>query len=287
MSNNTLSSKAMLVRLAVSQWSVRKYDKKISAKVAADYKTTTDMGRYTKVLLAENSIKKISQIANELRSYHYKNTLPWYDWGPRMLPAALYLEYTQKVQFYKTEFEKAVNEFVQNYSTYVTEAQNNLNGMFNPTDYPAPESIASYYSFAVSVNPLPDASDFRVTLSDSEISIIKSDIEARSRDAQAAAMAELWTRLHDAVQHMVARLSDDKAIFRDSLVGNIEELVVLLPKLNVTEDADLENMRRDVEKKLLGYKSDKLRTDPNSRKQAAKAAKAILDNMSGYMGGDK
>ena len=287
MTTNNLSNKAMLVRLAIRQWSVRKYDRNVTQKIANDYQTTVDSGRYTKVLLAVNAIRKMSKIANEVRSYHYERTLPWYDWGPRLLPAANYLEYTQKIQFYKTEFEKAVNEFVQNYQTYIDEAKNRLNGMFNQSDYPDPAAISSFYGFKVSVDPLPDKDDFRVSLGESEVAAIQADIETRTREAQAAGMRELWTRLHDAVNSMVERLSDDKAIFRDSLVGNLSEIVALLPKMNVMEDADLEAMRRDVEKRLCGYKPDQLRTDKHSRREAAKAAKAILDNMAGYMGGAK
>jgi len=287
MTTNNLSNKAMLVRLAIRQWSVRKYDRNVTQKIANDYQTTVDSGRYTKVLLAVNAIRKMSKIANEVRSYHYERTLPWYDWGPRLLPAANYLEYTQKIQFYKTEFEKAVNEFVQNYQTYIDEAKNRLNGMFNQSDYPDPAAISSFYGFKVSVDPLPDKDDFRVSLGESEVAAIQADIETRTREAQAAGMRELWTRLHDAVDSMVERLSDDKAIFRDSLIGNLSDLVSLLPKMNIADDKDLDAMSRQVEKRLCGFKPDQLRADKNSRRKAAKAAKSILDDMAGYMGGAK
>lgn len=285
MTANNLGSKAMLVRLSIKQWSIRKYDRNVTQKIAQDYQTTMEAGRYTKVLLAENAIRKMSKILNEARSYHYERTLPWYDWGPRLLPAANYLEYTQKIQFFKTEFEKAVNEFIQNYQTYVDEARRRLNGMFNPNDYPRQSVIAHYYGFKVSVDPLPDKDDFRVSLGESEVAAIQADIEARTREAQASGMRELWTRLHDAVNSMVERLSDDKAIFRDSLVGNLTDLVSLLPKMNIADDQDLDAMARQVEKRLCGFNPDQLRSDKKSRRKAAKAAKSILDDMAGYMGG--
>ncbi|MBN2570304.1 MAG: hypothetical protein JXB42_12825 [Deltaproteobacteria bacterium] len=285
--NTNISSKAMLVRLAISQWSSRKYDKKVSDKIARDYQATLDSGRYTKALLAAEAISKVSKIANEVRSYHYKNTLPWYDWGPRLLPAANYLPYTRKIQAYKTQFEAAVSDFCNNYQTYVDEARQRLNGLFNSSDYPTPSQINNYYTFSVSVDPLPDKEDFRVSLSSGEVNAIKADIEARTKEAQATAMKELWERLHNAVNNMVERLSDDKAIFRDSLIGNITELVDLLPRLNITEDVKLEAMRRQVEKRLCEYNPAELREDKGKRRKAAKAAKGILDDMAGYMGGTK
>lgn len=280
-----LSNKAMLVRLAISQWSSRKYDRKVSEKVSKDYNAASDSGRYTKSLLVKNAICNVSRIANEVRSYHYENTLPWYDWGPRLLPAANYLEYTRKIQYFKTEFEKAVSEFTQNYPSYVAEAQQRLNGLFNPADYPSPSAISSYYKFGLSVDPLPDKDDFRVTLSSTEVTAIKADIEARTKDAQAAAMQDLWNRLHEAVKNMVTRLSDEKSTFRDSLIGNISDLVSLLPRLNVTEDPNLEAMRQDVERRLCSYLPQQLRENKSRRREAAKAARSILDNMAGYMGG--
>lgn len=283
--NADLSNKAMLVRLAVSQWSVRKYDRKVSMKVAQDYHTTANCGRYTKVLLATTAIEKISKVANMLRSYHYENTLPWYDWGPRLLPAANYLEYTRKIQAFKTEFEKAVSGFVQNYTTYVDDARQRLNGMFDPKDYPSPASIASYFSFKMSVDPLPTAPDFRVDLNSEAVLAIQKDIEARTQEATTVAMRELWTRLHDAVNNMVERLSDEKSVFRDSLVGNIKDLVDLLPRMNIAGDEDLEAMRCEVEKRLCGYQPDQLRQNKENRRKVAKSAKSILDEMSGYMGG--
>lgn len=281
----SLSNKAMLVRLAISQWSVRKYDRKASEKVAKYFNAPVEAGRYTKTLLAEEAYHRVAKVANEVRSFHYQNTLPWYDWGPRLLPAANYLEYTRKIQALKTEFEKAVTEFVHNYPSYVSDAKTRINGLFDPDDYPDPQAIGSYYDFKISVDPLPSKEDFRVNLSSTEVEAIQSDIEARTAEAQAAAMRELWNRLHEAVKAMVERLSDEKAIFRDSLVGNLTDLVGLLPRLNITDDPTLEALRADVEKRLCGYMPSQLREDKKSRRAAAKSARAILDSMSGYMGG--
>lgn len=74
---NNLTEKAMLVRLSISQWTARKYDKKISREVASLHNTSSDAGRYNKVLIAKQAIEAIQKIVSESRTYHYINTLAW------------------------------------------------------------------------------------------------------------------------------------------------------------------------------------------------------------------
>jgi hypothetical protein len=278
-----LSDKAMLVRLSISQWTARKYDRVISNKVANDYNAPQDAGRYNKCLIAQSSLKAIVTISGEARTFHYANTLPWDDSDNRLLPAANYLDYTSKMRDLRARFESAVSDFIASYPSLVDEAKITLAGMFDPTDYPHISEIPRRYSFNVSVSPLPESSDFRVTLQSEDIAQIKADLESRAIEAQSRAMTELWQRTYDAVKHLCDKLSDGKAIFRDSLIENISELVNLLPKLNILDDVNLEAARQNIEAQLIREPSD-LRTDQTLRQTVASEAAGILATMSSYMG---
>ncbi len=284
MSEN-LQDKAVLVTLAISQWTAHKQDKAVG-KAAADAFNVSDAsaaGSYHKVLIAQEAIKKVSKVVNEVRTFHYENTLPWDDNGARLLPTANYLKYTQAIQEHKATFEAAVSELVSNYPSLVEEARARLNGMFAESDYPTPSKIRARYDFAVQVDPVPSSADFRITLQSEELDRIKADIESRVKEIQSKAMHDLWSRLYDAVSHMVERLHDPKAIFRDTLVSNIVDLVNLLPALNVAEDPDLESMRSRVESILAGLKAEDLREDKALRQETAKDAESILRDMQAYM----
>ena len=74
--NMDLSDKAMLVRLTISQWSARKYDKSASQEIIVNHHAKPDAGRFNKLLVNQAEIKKIEKIANTARIYHYKVTLP-------------------------------------------------------------------------------------------------------------------------------------------------------------------------------------------------------------------
>ena len=62
-----LTSRAMLVELQVSQWTARKYDRKVSNEVAEQHGAEHDMGRYNKNLLGKGSLSAISAIDRSSR----------------------------------------------------------------------------------------------------------------------------------------------------------------------------------------------------------------------------
>ena len=280
---HVISEKAMLARLSISVWSARRIDKTATAKVKEEYQTSNDAGRYNKALIATNALKKVQSAAGDARTFHYAQTLPWNDDGARILPAANFFAYSEGMRKHKAAFQAAVTEFLSEYPALVEDAKIRLNSLFVQSDYPSAENIVSKYSFETQVDPLPDASDFRVDLGDAEVSRIKAELDARSQQAQDAAMRDVWSRLHTAVSAMAERLSTPDAIFRDSLVGNIVELVDLLPRLNIAGDAELDRLTKEVSARLTAYEPDTLRTDKKTRQTVANDCAEIMNKMAGWM----
>jgi len=279
-----LSQKAMLVHLKINQWTARKFDKDATTLVASNYSVDENVGRYNKELVPKKAIRKIQKAVSALRAYHYENTLPWGD-STRLLPSANYMAYTSEIRNLKSEFDAAVAEFVSNYQNYITDAQTRLGAMFNNQDYPSISQIAGLYGVDVQINPLPEVEDFRVMLQEDDVKQIKKDIEDRMSKAQEDAMLSLWQRLYDTVSNMAKQLADtDNNKFHDTLVGNIQDLVNLLPRLNITNDNDLEQMRQEISDKLCVYSSKELKKDNIIRTQVAQDATKILNDMAGYMG---
>jgi hypothetical protein len=277
-----LTNKAMLVRLSISQWTAKKYDKKVSKEVADKYGTDQERGRYNKVLVAKAELEKINKAASAARTFHYEQTLPWQDDGARILPSANYMHYTQAMRELRREFENAVSTFIDNYSSLVDDARWQLNGLFNANDYPALNRIGKKFAFEVKVDPMPTAADFRVDLQATEVDRIRQEIEHRATQATNEAMQDLWNRLHDVVSKMAERLGTKDAIFRDSLVENVHDLVDLLPRLNLTGDARLEALRQEVAAKLTRHGPQTLRENRQARRETARAAEDILQAMAGY-----
>jgi len=279
-----ITKKAMLVRLSVSQWSARRLDQAASREVIESHGAVPDSGRFNKLLVDLAAVKRYQKASSEARVYHYAQTLPWGDDDSRILPASNYLNYTSRMREFRAAFEAAVAEFIGEYPALIGRASRDLNGLFKASDYPAADDLKDKFAFSVSVDPVPAADDFRVSLSEDEAAVVRADIEARVRVSINEAMADAWGRMFRAVKHLSDRLHDSDAIFRDSLIGNIKELCDVLPRLNLTDDPALAAVIGEAQASLASLDPDSLRKRPLDRAAAARDADAILSKMAGYCG---
>jgi hypothetical protein len=280
----SLIDKALLVQLNISQWTARKYDKKASRKVAEEFHSYIDQGRYNKALLPMNGLlDRVHKKTTLIRTKFYTNTSPWGIEGTFMLSSKNYLSFTNEFRKEKGEWQYLVDDFLNNYDDLRQDAQRVLGQLYNEDDYPSQDMLVRKFSMDLAIFPVP-STDFRVAIGDEELAEIQKDVERRVMDAQNHAMQDLWDRLYKQVEHMTEKLSDPKAIFRDSMVENARELCSLLPRLNFTDDPNLENLRQQVEANIARHHPDALRNDPDLRQDTAAEAKAIMEKMKTFMG---
>lgn len=278
-----LNDRALLVQLNVSQWTARKYDKRASKEVTSAHGAASAAGRFNKSLLPMNDkLDNIHKKTTYIRTKYYDNTLPWGMDGTMMLPTANYLNFMSDFRKEKGEWESLVQEFLDDYDQMKMDAQRILGSLYDPADYPNGSELRHKFKMDMAVFPVPSA-DFRVSIGSEELSRIQQDVERRVKDAEQAALKDVWQRLHDRVKHMAEKLADPKAIFRDSMVENAREICAILPRLNFADDPNLEAMRQQVEASLLKH-PEALRNDPDLRRDTAAEAKAIMDKMGAFMG---
>lgn len=270
---NTLHNSAMLASLNISQWTARKYDKKVSTQVEQQH-GAKDAGRFNKILVGKEALEAIQKIGTAARSYHYKMTLPWGDNGERLLPAILFEDYGREINIYREQFDARVREFVRDYPQLKVDAIKRLGSMYNPQDYPATDEIASRFSIQVEFTPVPTAHDFRVNLNEEYVDSIRRDLTRRMEARQNDAVKHCWERVREVVAHIHERLADKDKTFRDTLISNAEELLTILPALNITGDPELASVAEDVRSLLIA--PDRLRQDDMLRSQTADRAADIL-----------
>lgn len=281
---NNLTDRAMLINLAITTWNAHRYDRQVSTDVETTHGSAKGMGRYNKKLVGESEASlKLKVIVGDARQFHYTYTLPWSTEGPRILPSAVFMTYAEHMRTYKQEFDQAASEFVHDYANQKNKARLLLGQLYHEEDYPV--DVADKFSFRWTVLPLPDAGDFRVHLTTDEIDLIKSQITEDVQAATAGAMREVWQRLYKHVSKMAERLAIPDAVFRNSLVENLRDLCKLLPLLNLTGDAQLDQLRVEVDMRLNAYDPDDLRDNKAQRAKIAQAAQDIQKRMSAYMGG--
>jgi flagellar basal body rod protein FlgC len=292
-SSSALATKSMLVSLWTSKFGNRVTDDAENAKVAQRNKSDANMSHVTKSLIAKEALAEINRAASAAKTYHYERTLPWADTGYRILPSVEYFDYMAKQREFKRDFDAAVDALVDIYPRLVREAETPLGGLYNKRVYPTVAELRGRYAMHVSVTPLPNAADFRADIGDGELQRAREDIEARLQAAFVEATRDLWARLHKTIKASHDRIAaygiDAKGnvehAFRDSVIENIRDLCELLPRLNITEDAELDAMRLDLLGGLCKVDPQQLRNDDTLRQRVLDEAQEIMTSMAGYVPG--
>lgn len=278
-----LEDKAVLVRLSISMYTARKYDKKASVEVAEAHGAVLDAGRFNKLLVDKKEINKMQKVVSLARLYHYTNTLPWLDTEQRILPSLNYFEYVSAMEKFKDEYMRVTDEFCDNWDDLVAKRKAELNTLGHDGDYRSRREIQSKFGFVYTFSPVPVSGDFRVGLREDEVQRIKDELDKQHLEAEQIMLKNLWDRVYENVRHMVNKLSDVDAIFHKTLVSNLVDLTGLLTKLNVMNDPKLESMRLEIENNLCINTAEDLRKDNDLRVATAKKAQEILDKMQGYV----
>lgn len=277
-----LDERAMLVYLSIGFWEGRKKDEAKSSEVIKDERASEDAGTWWTRTIPPHATKPIINARLRARAVHLEYTMPWMDDGFRILPASMFLKYTEAMRQGQDNFNTVVADFLMEYPQIVKDASARLGGLFKPEMFPSQDDLANKYPWQLRFIPLPTAGDFRVNLGIEAADDIRKNIQAQVDEAMAGAMRDLWERLHEGVSKIAEKLNDSEAVFRDSLIGNVVELCELLPQMNITGDKKLEAARQDVIKKLTKQEPEVLRKNKTARADTAKAAGDILKQMESF-----
>ena len=277
----SIASSAVLIDLNISVWTARKLDKNVSKEIDINKNTTIKAGNYNKHILAgSDQLDAITKLANEIRDWHGRQTLPWSDTGTRLLPMTNFFDYKHQLGIYEAEFKSRINTFIQQYPNIIQGMAFKLGKLFDRGEYPESDKIANKFDLRYTIMPVPETNDFRVNIADDIRNEMQQEYQKAYEGRVEAAMSDAWSRLHNTLEHMIDRLSgEDKKIFRDSLVDNALELTNLLTKLNVTNDPKLENARRELERLLVGVTADDLRESQGARAAVVNKVNEIMENI--------
>ena len=280
----TLASSAMLVELNISNWAGRKKDNRASADVTSQNYAATGVANVNKKLLANNAdLKAIQTHVTAMRNMHAAMTMPWSNSGLRLLPTAQYFKYTGAMSDMENKFWDLVNAFLGKYNDAVIDVQMLLGDLFSRDDYPTAEELQRKYRVHINYMPLPDAGDFRVDISNEALREVKEQYADFYTTQYNTAMNDVWTRLHKALTNMSERLDygskEDKKVFRDSLVGNVNDMVELLRVCNVTSSPQMAQMADKLEEAMAGVTPDGLREDDTFRAETKRAVDDAIKSL--------
>lgn len=293
------AERLMIVRLTISQWYPRKFDKKASEEVAKAHgaRSAKEVGRFNKILIDLAPMKALQSRLNKLRTDHYALTAPWSDDGIRVLPAELYLDYCNMVREAKQDIERLAGEFVNEYPALIEDAKKRLNGLFNKDDYPPAKDLRGKFGVEHHFEPLPNPEDVRVWGIGVEAQKeIAKDIEQQVRDSMLKAQQHVIGQVIEAAEHFVERvrnyhegeLKDVPVMQRLIFVSHVENLrdivTLVLKGLNISGDQSVTKAARDIEKALTDVTADKLKNNAALREKTIKKVEAQLDKFKGVYG---
>lgn len=274
-----LTGKAMLVDLRISQFTTSKLNKEAIEEACKDSKASKDMISAYSKLLPKEFTENIKFLMGQLRTTHYELTLPWLDSGIRILPTKNYFQYIERMNSILSKIKEADKKIKEGYQEAKKQAEKDLGPYFHPEHYP--DSLEGKYEARYTILPLPSLEDFRLGIK--EEGEIKSQLEEASQRFLKKAHSDILKRIHESAFHAWEKLSDKDEKFRDSLLGNIEELVEsIIPILNFADNPEIESLRKAM-KKLCSRDCDSLRKDEKEREKASKEAEDILEAMKAFM----
>lgn len=284
----------MKVTLRTRRWQGQAKDNSAVNDVKHARAAKGNVGTFRKNLLAgaDSSLKAVHRAIDAARGDHYKLTLPWSihsgadttrRQGPRLLANSSYFDYCAKMGEHRRNVTEALDVFCADYDECKRKAEENLGGLFDPNQYPPASEIRKQFGIDFDFEPLPDDSTLRSsTLDKQQAEKLAKLVNERTKQMLGNAMRDVWNRVYDVVSHMSDRLGDPNKTFHNTLITNAADLAELLKHTNFTNDPRLDELRRDLEGRMLLHDPKDLRKNPEQRKAAAADAKAMLDKIKSY-----
>ena len=286
-----IQDRAMLAALTVRRFHIGRTDQGMEQDIADANKAESQMFRVRKHLFRKDAAFKLRALEAQLRSEHHLLTLPWEDNGYRILSSAGYFLYVQKMQALIEQYKAAADELVEGYAELKADAKVRLGHRYAEADYPSAAKLRACYAASVSIRPMQCVEDFRVDLGVNVVSAVRGEMAAELDAQLKAAYRSVWERLQKVVGHAVDRLraysvdAQGKVShpFRESLIGNIRDLLEIVPILNVQNDAALSDYAAKIGAEIAAYSAETLRDDTAVREKVIDSAEDILAKMAGFL----
>jgi hypothetical protein len=155
-----------------------------------------------------------------------------------------------------------------------------VNDLAQEIPFPTLAEMERSFEFEVRDMPIARLEDVRLKYVDpSTLDDIKQRINQQTTDRLREAQEEIIERLIERVQRVKVQTEKEEGRIFESLIGNIEEDVALLPALNITNDPEITRLIERVKTELTQYSVEDLRKDDKLREHAAQTAGSVLKDL--------
>jgi hypothetical protein len=285
--SEALASNFMLVDMQLRSWSGKATDRKASTELITSKNASSDSGTFVKNLLASANaeLKAVHTRGNAMRTFVYGNTLPWSasdgaKRGERLLSTKKAIQFLQDLNTYKKDYDDAVLELVNVWPSRVTEAMSNLGALADQDDYPDANELATLFSVAVDLKPIPAMGDFSRLNVPAELAAALGQRHAMAAQVQVSnAMNDLRDRFIEELQRIEKQMSKaaagEKTRLYETLITNMQVLVDMAKHMNLTGNSRLDELAARIEAKVLARPISAYKDNAPLANQLAQDAKEL------------
>ena len=283
-----LSERAMLVYLSLRVWSAEVQDENAAVEVASNNGADANALKVVKQLMPKDWLAPLATLKGSIRTTHYSLTSPWLDNGYRIISTALYPDYRMKMNAFDDQWSMCVDSTLATYEDAKERGKRSQGSLSSGEDYPDVDKLRNRFIYSLRLRNVPDSDDFRMDLDPATIAYLKESAVQDERRTVSMAQAHTAQRLRDAVTHLKERIdayseTDGKGKkLYESTVGNIQELVKVIPLMDLSGDGILSRLCSEVDSSLCRYGVDTLKTSASLRDETSRKSNEILDQMKGY-----
>ena len=283
---------ALLATYNTSMWPIARQDKRLTKAAVKLILTTPDdmgfnassadtrkVGRFVKNRLDPNDRlwRAICTARDNARAIHYAYTLPWQE-GLRLVNPVALEEYQERMADAENAFWQAVDAFVADAARLKDEAMQVLGTYYRESDYADLNRDA--FDFSVTIQPMAHDAQFDAIadlIGAEKAQELAQELKDRQAKQWHGATRAVWHRVYDALKHASDKLNHGQRL-HDSVMDNLQELTDLLPVLNVTNDAELEQARKELVALFKQYSTLSVK-DKATRSSCAAQVDAILSKL--------
>lgn len=285
--SGTIQEKGILITAIVHMWSGKAKVREVGATVEQEYKMQTGRADPGVWLVEPMWFRRPMHTANLLRAVVRRYCLRFgKGW---LLPTTLHKRFHDEWRLVLSAHKAEVRRFLREYPRLRTEGITAL-GTLQDADqlYPSDENLKSMFEVELQEAPVADPSTWQPRLDSETIEHLKIDFDNMLGEQVKDAVVSMMHKMQGFVKHMATTLQDpDKNKFHKTLVGNVCELVEMMPDFNLTDDPAIDEIIEDIRKSLFIGSTKELKDDLNLRAQAAAEAQRIAAKMEGIFGKPK
>jgi len=289
----SLASSAVLISVDISVWSATKQDRGISDEVTTAKNADKSAGRYVKNLLANHpSHKAVVNYRQTIYNWLQRRTYRW-NQSQQLLPSIDMPKFKTEYHEHQVAFHALVDSLINNYDSIVSDMAFKQGDMFNRSDYPTKEQVASKFSLNLYVSEVP-TNDFRCGIAQDIAEDLFNNLSSQTKtiiDNIASDQAQRLVDVMESITHCCGvdeidlengEVRTKRRKIYDTTIQKALEMCESFKRFNLKNDSGLEQARASLEKVLRGVSAEDIRDSDAVRHHVKEGIDDILSKFGSF-----